>query len=316
MKRNIQTLLDAASKAYYEGTPIMLDSEFDALVDHFKYDKVGASAPTNKVKHRYPMWSLMKVINNDKRPFTGDVIESPKFDGAAISLLYSDGKLIQGITRGDGIVGEDITDKCYIMHTIPNTINIPGEVQISGEVVADKNIDNSRNYASGALHLKSLMRFTERVGHLAFIAYDMLPFITDTYKETLNLLKQYKFLHVLDSRLEDVFPTDGRVFRLNSYTQYIEAGVTSRHPKGAYALKLSSDVEVKETVLLDVVWQVGKSGKVTPVAIFEPIVIDGATIQRATLNNVGFIQDMQLEIGDIILVTRSGGIIPKVLGKV
>lgn len=314
--KNIQNLLERASKHYYEGNPIMTDAEFDALVDKFGFDKIGSEPPSNKVSHRYPMFSLLKVVDNDKVPISGDVIESPKLDGAAISLLYRNGKLILGATRGDGVTGEDITDKCYLIDTIPNTIAIPGEVQIGGEVVSPKNIPNARNYASGALHLKDIPEFKTRISNLYFIAYNIEPVITSTYVESMKLLENEDFDTVINLCKLDFFPTDGKVFRLNSNSAYIQAGYTAKHPRGAYALKLSSDVEIKETKLLDVKWQTGKSGKVTPVAIFEPINIEGAILQRATLNNVGFIEDMKLEIGDTILVTRSGGIIPKVLGKV
>jgi NAD-dependent DNA ligase len=317
MSKNIQSLLDKASVEYYNGTPIMSDDEFDALVDKFGYDKVGASAPaSNKVTHRYQMYSLLKVVDNEKRPISGDIVESPKLDGAAISLLYSNGKLIKAATRGDGITGEDITDKCYLVKSIPNSLAIPGEIQVVGEIVAYKTIPNSRNYCSGALHLKDNEEFKTRLSDISFIAYGTQPYVTETYKETLTLLKNEGFRVVTDIGLEDLYPTDGKVFRLNSNAAYTQAGLTARHPKGAYALKLSKDVETKQTKLLDVIWQTGKSGKVTPVAIFEPIIIEGATLQRATLNNVGFIEEMELEIGDNILVTRSGGIIPKILGKV
>jgi DNA ligase (NAD+) len=129
-------------------------------------------------------------------------------------------------------------------------------------------------------------------------------------------LEMEKFITILDGKYcRDFFPTDGQVTRLNDNATYKELGYTAKHPRGAYARKLRSDVAIEETVLLDVLWQVGRTGAVTPVAIFEDIVIDDAVINRATLHNAGFLQNMQLEIGDLILVTRSGGIIPKVLGK-
>ena len=131
----------------------------------------------------------------------------------------------------------------------------------------------------------------------------------------MGLLQKEGFNTVLNIPEEHKYPTDGVVYRLDSNEEFSKLGHTSKHPRGAYARKLSSDVEIKETKLLEVVWQVGSSGKVTPVANFEEVVIDDAKITRATLHNPGFIEDMDLSIGDTLLVTRSGGVIPKVLGK-
>ena len=129
-------------------------------------------------------------------------------------------------------------------------------------------------------------------------------------------LEEYGFLTILDGQYcREFFRTDGTVIRLNNNGDYARLGYTAKHPRGAYARKLSSDVEIVETVLLEVIWQVGRTGQVTPVAVFEDIVIDDAVINRATLHNVGILNELDLEIGDLILVTRSGGIIPKVLGK-
>jgi DNA ligase (NAD+) len=313
MKENIKALLDLASKSYYTGRPIMSDDEFDKLAELYSYDKVGAPVSGKKAKHRYPMYSLLKVVDWEKRPLTGDQVATPKLDGSAISLLYSNGILIRAATRGDGVEGEDITDKVYLLMSIPKTINQEGEIQVTGEIVLPKYIKNSRNLASGALHTKDLEEFKGKAIEMTFLAYDLNPYITDTYTETLALLKKLGFSIV--SEISDIFPTDGEVFRLNDNNAYINAGFTSKHPRGAFALKKSSDVAVVPTKLLDVKWQVGKTGKVTPVAIFDEIVIDDAKINKATLNNVGFIEAMELEIGDTILVTRSNSIIPKILGK-
>lgn len=308
---NIKNLLDLAIKEYHKGTPIMTDEEFNKLEEIYGYE--GISELPGNIKHRYRLYSLLKVVDDAKRPFGGG-IETNKYDGSAVSLLYSGGILIRGATRGDGEYGEDITPNVYMLLSIPNTINIFGEVQITGEVVAPDYIKNSRNFASGAIRTKDLEEFKGKAIELIFIAYDLQPHITDTYTETLNILEAAGF-HTVREEFPNI-PTDGKVFRLDNNQEYIEAGFTSKHPKGAYALKKSSDVDVKETELLEVKWQVGKSGKVTPVAIFKEIEIGDAKINKATLNNVGFIEEMELQIGDKILVTRSNSIIPKILGKI
>jgi DNA ligase (NAD+) len=293
----------------------MSDAEFDTLAAKYGYDDFG-SEPDIKAKHLYRMYSLQKVYDSEPEPSTmqGEAVSSPKLDGAAISLLYVDGTLVKGITRGrDGIEGEDITQNVY--HLVKTKIDLKGTVQITGEVVCDKNIKNARNYASGSVRLKNVNEFKERVNDLCFIAYSIQPFQNSTYIEDMNLLFDLGFFEVLTEGIEENYRMDGEVTRLNDNALFKELGYTAKHPRGAYARKLTSDVEIKETTLLRVEWGVGRTGAVTPVAIFESIVIDDANISRATLHNVGFIEAMELEIGCCILVTRSGNIIPKVLGK-
>ncbi len=134
------------------------------------------------------MYSLQKVYaGENKPPVYSSVCVTPKLDGAAISLLYSKGELILGITRGDGIIGEDITDKVLLMDSIPNKICDDSNIlQITGEVVADKSIENSRNYVSGSLHLKDLEEFETR--DIVFIAYNVQPFLTGSYIEDMYQL--------------------------------------------------------------------------------------------------------------------------------
>lgn len=307
-------LLKRAWSAYAKGNPFMSDAEFDALASSYGFDTFEEGEPEKKAKHAYRMYSLQKVFDEEPSPIEGMQVTSPKLDGAAISLYYGkNGVLVQGITRGDGIEGEDITDKVYLLPNVPRKIDLQN-VQISGEIVVPKDIENARNYASGALHLKSANEFKQRARYMKFIAYAITPYINKQYIEDLQLLTNQGFATILDDGL-NAYRQDGTVYRLNDNKAYEAAGYTAKHPRGAYARKQSSDVEIKETILQEVIWQVGRSGKITPVALFDEIVIDDAKINRATLNNVGFLEEMQLEIGDTILVTRSGGIIPKVLGK-
>lgn len=316
---NIENFLNRAWEAYAKGEPFLTDPEFDALASKYNYTRFTEGVLSRKARHAFPMYSLQKVFDEEPSPLpqNEETIETPKLDGAAISLIYEDGVLVQGCTRGDGIEGEDITRNVYHIDTIPKKVHT-SIIQVTGEVVCSKEIENARNYAAGAIKTLDVNEFKEKkAAHLVFIAYGLQPYIGNQYIDDLYFLERYKFLTILDKDYcKAFFRTDGTVYRLNNNSLYDELGFTAKHPRGAYARKLSSDVEIKETVLLDVKWQVGRSGKVTPVAIFEEIVIDDARINKATLNNVGFIKDMELEIGDIILVTRSGGIIPKVLGKV
>lgn len=309
----MKEFLDAASKAYYEGTPTISDDIFDMLAEKYKHSNVGYSGGFDAF-HFYPMFSLQKAFVGEKEPpsLGEDVVVTPKLDGAAVSVVYLGGKLHQALTRGDGKQGNLITEKMEFL--VPNRIDQMGLIQITGEVVAPKTISNARNFASGSLNLKSIEEFSAR--DLRFIAYDSqgeqaeeLKYWTDALIE----LASWGFDTVLQSDWSE-YPQDGLVFRLNNREQYEELGYTAHHPRGAYALKERPPGVI--TKLLDVVWQVGKSGVVSPVAILDPVVIGEATISRATLHNIKYITELDLEIGCLVEVIRSGDIIPRVVKRI
>lgn len=308
----MKEFLDKASKSYYEGTPIISDAEFDSLAERFGYNQVGYSV-TDGIPHMFKMYSLQKVFSKADLP--SDIekyICTPKLDGAAVSILYTNGMLALALTRGDGNIGRDITEKMRAL--VPNTISLLETVQITGEVVAPKTIPNARNYASGALNLKSMEEFEQR--DLTFVAYDINHTVDEQgrlYEQTLFLLRDFGFSEVSTFN-SDNYPTDGSVYRLNSYALFENMGYTSHHPRGAVALK--EEKEGKVTKLVDVVWQVGKSGVVSPVAILDPLDIDGAIVSRATLHNIEYIRSLELEIGCNVEVIRSGEIIPRILRRV
>ena len=312
----LEQFLDTASKAYYAGNPIISDEQFDQLADSCGYSKVGAKQHGNVEKHLHRMYSLQKFYEDEgqNRPLEGirDVVTSVKLDGAAISILYVDGVLTRGLTRGDGIEGQIITDKLLATNMVPHTIPYRGVVQITGEVVAPINIENSRNYAAGALNLKDLNEFKSRA--LSFFAYGISPALSETYRADLKLAQSWGFSVITEDNLDKIFPCDGVVFRVNDNKTFYDLGFTAKHPRGAYAKKQRA--AHVETTLLDVEWQVGKSGKVTPVAILEPVYIGDALVSRATLNNPGFIEMLDLQIGDRVAIIRSGEIIPCILHKV
>ena len=305
----MKEFLDKAAKAYYEGNPIISDDEFDALAAAHSYESVGTSDGA-EVTHTYPMYSLQKVFEGETWPDvfkTSTVVQTVKLDGAAVALTYSDGKFLMGLTRGDGKKGRVITR--LLKHLVPARIERKGLIQITGEVVASKEISNARNYASGALNLKDEEEFLTR--DLTFIAYDVWPKQTSFWSEDLKSLSE--FFTVLDSDWSQ-FPDDGFVLRIDSNVEFGRLGHTAHHPRGAFALKRKPQGVV--TKLLNVKWDVGKSGVVTPVAILEPVKIGDATISRATLHNLKFIRDMNLEIGCNVEIVRSGEIIPKIVRRV
>jgi len=316
--KTLEQYLDSCSESYYAGNPVITDEVFDALADSIGYNKVGSPQHENVKRHLYPMYSLQKFYENEdkRRPLEGilDVSVSIKLDGAAVSLLYIDGELVRALSRGDGVEGQDITDKVLSTNSlIPHKVkNLKGVYQITGEIVAPKHIENARNYAAGALNLKDVEEFKTRA--LSFFAYAVYPSLATTYNGDMAVLQKLGFATIKESDLDKIYPNDGVVFRVNDNKTFSELGYTSKHPRGAYALKIRA--EHVETKLLGVEWQVGKSGKVTPIAILEPVLIGDALVSRATLNNPGFIEALGIEIGDTVAVIRAGEIIPCILHKV
>ncbi len=318
--QKIEQYLNLASRSYYAGEPFISDEVFDRLADSIGYNKVGATETGTKAKHYMRLYSLNKYYEDEgAQPLseyhTNDKVNSIKLDGAAGSILYINGELAQVLTRGDGIEGQKITDKFLDSRLVPSKIDTPYRIlQISGEFVSPKVIPNARNYAAGALNLGDIDEFKSRT--LSFIAYGVYadPKPPDSYIESLKELESYGFQTVLDTELHNIYPSDGIVVRLVSNKEFEKLGYTAKFPRGAYAKKIRGDAV--ETTLLSVEWQVGKSGKVTPVAHLEPVMIEDAIVSRATLNNPGFIEMLGLCIGDRVGCIRAGSIIPTIVYKV
>lgn len=312
----MNTFLDYASAKYYAGDPIISDEEFDKLAEYHGYEGVGAPVSGDRVAHAFPMWSLQKCY--DDEPMIdlgkGPIVQTPKLDGAAVANYYVYGRHVLSLTRGDGKEGLDITENMRTL--VPQKIQYTefDLVQITGEVVAPKTIDNARNYAAGALSLKSVEEFKTR--DLKFIAYGINPNSRSNWSDDMLDLHNTGFVTVdtMQKDYYDQFPQDGTVFRLDDYLQFFALGHTSKHPRGAFALKERKGGVI--TQLLDVQWQVGRSGVVSPVAILEPVVIGEATVARATLHNIKYIQELDLEIGCLVEVVRSGEIIPRVVRRI
>lgn len=311
----VQDLMERASKAYYDGEAFLTNEQYDRL------EKINGSiiAGEGDTPHAYRMYSLNKHYGdiNTGPVNVGLCVESPKLDGAAVSILYVDGDLVHALTRGNGIKGRDITSKLAYLG-VPEAINQNGIVQICGEVVARKDVPNSRNFASGALNQKDLAAFYEKVaeGDMKFVAYNVQNEedwgLSDTYIGDMILLQDMGFLTVENFDTAN-YPTDGVVYRMAYNQQFNSQGFTSKHPKGAFAFKENQEAVV--TKLLDVIWQTGKSGKVTPVGILDPVIIGEAKVSRATLNNIAFIEALDLEIGCDVEIVRSGEIIPCIIGR-
>lgn len=305
----MEAYLRKLSEAYYAGNPLVTNEEYDALSSTYWHILAGAG----DIPHRYRMHSLKKHYEGEFPIDVSACVKTPKLDGAAVSLQYTeDTGLALALTRGDGFKGKDITEK--MRRLTPR--NVTHNIQVEGEVVAVKEVSNSRNFASGALNVKSMEHFFSKTieGGMEFIAYGVKGSNKATYLEDLEFLRGLGFQVVTDKYLSDKFPTDGTVYRLNDNTAFADAGYTDKYPRGAFAHKDAD--EFVTTELLDVIWQTGASGKVTPVAILAPVAIGDAVISRATLNNIAYIEALGLDIGCSVKVVRAGSIIPKIVGKV
>lgn len=321
----IKDYLEFLCKAYYAGDPVVSNEEYDAL------ERIHGQVVYGEgdVAHAYRMYSLEKHYDRDGAyPIdTSICIETDKLDGAAVSLMYIGGALKAMTTRGNGIFGREID--LYKAHLlgIPLTIGLGDLTQITGEVVASKTVENSRNYASGALGLHDPGEFEERKtnGNMAFIAYNVQVEtnrigVTHSYSEDMAMLKQMGFLTVTAAPatcLYDwgvIYPLDGIVYRINDNKVFNSKGFTDKFPKGAFAHK-EEEASVT-TVLREVRWETGKSGKVAPTAYFDTVEIDEKQVSKATLNNIAYIRALDLEIGCTIEVVLAGKIIPKITGRV
>ena len=319
--------LERLSKLYYDGTPDISNEEYDALESIYGQSING----TGDIKHMYRMYSLKKHYDKDgELPLSKvNCTKTPKLDGAAISILYVDGLFQHALTRGNGIEGRDVSTKLLTLG-IPVEIASKKPTQITGEVVASKDVENSRNYASGALNQKEREVWEQRKtdGNMRFVAYNVQQEpdkwgICPAYEGDMLLLFKWGFNTVTcpiiydtgeDIHWEDIYPTDGIVYRTTNNDKFNELGFTDKFPRGAKAWK--AEQESVQTIILDVEWNTGKSGKVTPVAILEPVLIGEAMVARATLNNQAYIEAMDLAIGCTVEVIRSGEIIPKIIGRV
>lgn len=319
MSSEIEKLIKHHQDLYAKGTPELTDAQYDALVMYHNAEK--AIGPTGDIPLAYPMYSLQKVYpkRGDKTPTSCnglELVKSPKYDGNALELVYVNGTLHRATTRGDGQKGQDVTAKAKLL-PIPHSIwNNNGIVQVTGEVVATKITPNARNIVSGKLVSEKDLNETKKVfleHGVVFVAYGVAPCQNNMYAADMAMLDLYGFDVAINSPYEGQAPTDGVVYRVNDNKVFKSLGYTSKFPRGAYAVK--EDEPPVETTLLDVLWQVGSSGRVTPVAVLEPVDIKGTTISRATLNNITFIETLGLEIGCKVAVIRAGDIIPTIVGR-
>ena len=349
-------------KAYDEGHPVISDKEWD---DHYwsliaLEKRLGYSSPESptqrivydikselqKVKHSHPMLSLDKTKDlNEIVSFITehDWICMAKMDGLTCSLTYRGGRLVRAETRGNGIIGEDITHNAYVIPSIPKTIPIKEECVIDGEVICtyenfkafENDYSNPRNFAAGSIRLLDNKECEKR--GLQFVAWDMINGYDrfdgeKTLSKKLDYLQTLGFItvcwripaleygEILEEVVDNIkrfcnsesYPIDGLVFKYNDCEEYEAAGRTEHHFKGGLAYKFYD--ELYETTLEDIEWSMGRTGVLTPVAIFKEIEIEGAKVSRASLHNIGIMNQIlqQPFKGQKLKIFRANQIIPQI----
>ena len=348
--------LNQATIAYDKGCPIISDKEYDDMWFKLKEleeqtDTVLPGSPTHsipyevvtelkKVEHNHPMLSLDKTKNIEEiKSFIGkkDFIAMAKMDGLTCSLHYENGKLVSAETRGNGIIGEDITHNAKVIPSIPNTIYCNDTLTIDGEIICTYNdfeqfkedYKNPRNFAAGSIRLLDAGECKKR--HLTFVAWDLIEGAKYEYLSqnlvfliTLGFLtvpnfinKDYDLKEIIDiikKRSSSMsFPIDGIVFKYDKIEDYQTAGRTDHHFKGGIAYKFYD--ETYSTRLRHITWTMGRTGILTPVAIFDPVEIDGTEISRASLHNVSIMKEILGDcayVGEQLEVFKSNMIIPQI----
>ena len=374
----LKAIIEKANRNYYDlDAPTLEDDEYDAFMRELRgieqqfpelltadspSQRVGGSAQTTfeKVRHEVQMGSLQDVFDvSEVREFVERVkaegaeefTVEPKIDGLSVSLMYENGVLVQGSTRGDGFIGEDITPNIKTIRSIP--LNIPEALpllEVRGEVympkksfgelceLQEKNGEplpkNPRNAAAGSLRQKdSKITASRKLDIFCFNIQRIEGKEFNTHSESLEFIKEMGFrvipdirvCHTADEIIERIdeigkmrqslpFDIDGAVVKVNDLALRNEIGATSKVPKWAVAFKYPP--EEKETTLRSIEINVGRTGALTPVAIFDPVQLAGTTVARAVLHNQDYIAEKDIRVGDRIIVRKAGDIIPEVVKSV
>ena len=298
-----------------------------------------------KVVHTTPMLSLDKTQDIDKFIefcSKNEVMLMHKLDGLTCRLTYKDGKLVQANTRGDGVKGDIITNNAKCFENVPLTISIKDEITLTGEAIMtrdvfeeikknnpDKDYKNPRNLASGTV--KQLDPNIVKERHISWVCWNANDLSTDgSMKSGLDKADELGFTTVrrfipvdnlntsvpyIIEKLKDIskgsfIPIDGIVAIYNDIAYGESLGKTSHHYNNGFAFKFYDEEE--ETILRDIEWGMGKTGELTPVAIFDPVELDGTTVTRASLHNVSILKDLKLGLGDIVVVYKANQIIPQI----
>src|SRR3954451_18274195 len=346
--RGSPSVADADYDAIEDEVRALLTEHPDLAPDPNPLEQVGAPAVLHApIRHSRPMLSLDKATRPEQVEaffdrFPGQpVVVMPKLDGLSLALVYEDGRFARAITRGDGTTGDDVTVLVRALADgVPGRIEAGGRVEVRGEGVMlrstlaayneappNKPLINPRNAAAGTVRAKDPAAVAER--RLHFFAFDLdasegapadleeglksLGFDAADMGHTDDAAAAQEVIAAIEAERNELdYDLDGAVLRLARRDAFAAAGTRSSSPRGALAFKYAA--EEKTTLLADVVWDVGKIGKVAPVAVLEPVFVGGTTVTRATLANQEVIRARDVRIGDTVLVRRAGDVIPFVAG--
>ena len=340
---------------------VQLEAEYPELITPDSPTQRVAGKPLDKftkVTHEKRMISLADVFSeeeikdwvarNEKLIPGGKITEfftDIKMDGLACALKYRDGVFYQAVTRGDGLVGEDVTQNVRTIENVPFKLNEPGEVEVRGEIVifkkdfeklnenqrknGESEFANPRNLAAGSI--RQLDPKIAAIRPLRFIAYDLVTPDSVTWHEVYEKLREMKFQTsgedrvFLASRQKELFEyirnldeyrkglpfnTDGMVIKINDRAVYDKLGIVGKTPRGAVAFKFPA--EEATTVVRDIVISIGRTGAATPVAILDPVEVAGSTVRHASLHNADEIARLDVRIGDTVIIYKAGDIIPQI----
>lgn len=377
IKQLTQELKEHNYRYYVLAQPSISDREFDQKLKDLEALEAAypqykqANSPTsvvggavtkdfNTVTHDIPMLSLGNTYSKEElldfdvriKKLIGEDFEYTcelKFDGFAIGLKYKNGELVQALTRGDGVQGDDVTTNVKTIRSIPHHLvgNYPSEVEVRGEIfmhrkafekmnaereaAGEKPFANPRNSAAGTIKMQEQTEVAKRPldGYLYHVIGDEKEFkthhdsllkakewglpVSDEMRIAQNIDEVWKFIEFWDAKRKELsFDIDGIVLKVNDFNLQNELGFTAKSPRWAIAYKF--ETERASTTLLDITYQVGRTGSITPVANLNPILLLGTTVKRASLHNADVIAELDVRIGDTVFVEKGGEIIPKIVG--
>lgn len=376
IKKLIKQINEANDNYYILDNPTITDNEYDSLFRSLrdleeKYpDLIDSNSPTkrvgsvkldkfDKVEHIIPMMSLLdafsyeELIDFDKKVKEeykdASYVCELKIDGLSVSIDYIDGKLVKAATRGNGVLGEDITENVKTIKNIPLSLDKNIDITVRGEIFMNKttlkkiNIErekdnlplllNVRNAAAGSVRqLDSKVAAKRNLDAFMYNLTNYKDFNLLNHNEVLNFLDELNFKvnmkKIQSHSIEEIinfikeiaekrdnlpYEIDGIVIKVNNFETQNYLGVTSRYPKWAVAYKFPPDEVV--TKLNDIIFTVGRTGQITPNAVLEPILLMGSMVQRATLHNEEYIKDKNLLIGDYVIIRKAGDVIPEVVSS-
>lgn len=380
-KKRIEELVKIINEADYNyhtlDNPTITDQEYDKYIRELfdlesEYPEyILENSPTHrvggkvldefsKVTHKIPMMSLSNVFNESeirafderirKEGYNPEYVCELKIDGLSVSLTYEHGSLVSASTRGDGVVGEDITNNVRTIKTVPLKINKDIDIEVRGEIYMSKKVletinrnrkennlpllQNARNAAAGSIrqldskvaasrkldtfiyHLPNPLDYGINTHYEALLYMKTLGFKTNPNNRIVNNINEViEFINYATENRDNLpYDIDGVVIKVNDINMQKHLGFTAKYPKWATAYKFPPTQVF--TKLTDIIFTVGRTGQVTPNAVLEPVLIQGSTVRKATLHNEAYVIDHDIKIGDIVEVIKAGDVIPAVLGPV